>query len=76
MQVYDTAPSKIVEKVDFDGFSLANPCLSRTVNGMMSYNESISEIAHSLRVYKGKIFVLVRWFSMSSPSALTFSHVD
>ena len=59
MQVYDTTLSKIVEKVDFDGLSLANHCLSRTVNGMMSYNESISEVAHSLRVYKGKIFVLV-----------------
>lgn len=50
---------KLVEHVYFDGLSLISPTLSSTVNGSVSYSESVSDVSHSLRVYKGKIFLLV-----------------
>ncbi|KAJ3735742.1 Golgi CORVET complex core vacuolar protein 8-domain-containing protein [Lentinula guzmanii] len=60
LQVYDLNGSKLIEKVPFDGLSLMSPSLRLTVSGATSYSESVGDIAHSIRVYKGKIFILGR----------------
>ncbi|KAF8070487.1 Golgi CORVET complex core vacuolar protein 8-domain-containing protein [Lyophyllum atratum] len=60
LQVYDIHASKVIESVPFDGLSLVSPSLSSTVNGTVSYADSVGDVAHSLRVYKGKIFLLGR----------------
>lgn len=60
LDVYDIHISKLVERVQFDGLSLLSPTLGSTVNGSVSYLDSASDVGHSLRVYKGKIFVLSR----------------
>lgn len=57
--MYDVHISKVVEYVKFDGLSLVSPTLSSTVNGAVSYLDSVGDVSHSLRVYKGKIFLLV-----------------
>jgi vacuolar protein sorting-associated protein 8 len=59
MQVYDVHASKVVERVHFDTSTLVSPSLGLTVNGTVPYSDSV-EVAHSVRVYKGKIFLLVR----------------
>lgn len=59
LEVYDARRSKSIEKTYFDGLSLVSPTLSATVNGAIPYAESIGNVAHSMRVYKGKIFLLV-----------------
>jgi hypothetical protein len=56
--VYDVHISKVVERILFDSLSLVSPTLGLTVNGAVSYADSVGEIAHSLRVYKGKVFLL------------------
>ncbi|RDB25342.1 Vacuolar protein sorting-associated protein 8 [Hypsizygus marmoreus] len=60
LQVYDVHASKVVEHVSFDGLSLVSPTLASTVNGAISYSDSVGDVSHSLRVYKGKIFLLAR----------------
>ncbi|KAJ4483375.1 Golgi CORVET complex core vacuolar protein 8-domain-containing protein, partial [Lentinula aciculospora] len=60
LQVYDLNRSKIIEKILFDGLSLMSPSLGLTASGATSYSESVGDIAHSIRVYKGKIFLLGR----------------
>ncbi|KAJ3829116.1 Golgi CORVET complex core vacuolar protein 8-domain-containing protein [Lentinula raphanica] len=60
LQVYDLNRSKIVEKVLFDGLSLMSPSLRLTISGAASYSESVGDVSHSVRVYKGKIFMLGR----------------
>ena len=57
--VYDIKVSNLIERVPFDGLSLLSPTLSSTVNGSVSYLDSVSDVGHNLRVYKGKIFILV-----------------
>lgn len=59
LEVYDTHISKIVESTHFDTLSLVSPSLSYTTNGAIPYSESVGEVAHSVRMYKGKIFLLV-----------------
>lgn len=59
MIVYDVRTSGLIERVLFDGLSLVSPTLSSTVNGAVPYADSVGEVAHSLRIYKGKIFLLV-----------------
>lgn len=59
MQVYDTHVNKPVERVHFDASSLVSPSLGLTVNGAVPYTDSVGEVVHSIRVYKGKIFLLV-----------------
>lgn len=59
MDVYDTRTLKLVERVQFDAQSLISPSLGYTANGAIPYSDSHGEIAHSIRVYKGKIFLLV-----------------
>lgn len=60
MSVYDIKLSKLVEKTAYDGLSLMSPTLNMTTNASIAYTDSISDVAHSLRVYKGKMFALVR----------------
>lgn len=59
LEVYDAHLSKLVEHVHFDGLSLVSPSLVNTVSGAISYADSAGDVAHSVRVYKGKIFLLV-----------------
>ncbi|TFK21979.1 lateendosome to vacuole transport-family protein [Coprinopsis marcescibilis] len=58
--VYDTQLSRVLEWSKFDGLSLMSPTLSQTTNGSINYKDSVAEVAHSLRVYKGKMFLLCR----------------
>ncbi|KAJ6625599.1 Golgi CORVET complex core vacuolar protein 8-domain-containing protein [Mycena sp. CBHHK59/15] len=60
LSVYDARVSKPVEHVQFDGLGLISPTLSSTVSGAIPYADSVGDVAHSLRVYKGKIFLLGR----------------
>ena len=59
LEVYDIRGFRLVERVVFDAWSLVSPILSHTTNGSVSYSDAITEVSHSFRVYKGKIFVLV-----------------
>ena len=68
LAVYDLRLSRLVESVQFDGLSLISPILELTVHGTVSYADSVKEIAHSLRIYKGKIFLLVSQCSSSLQS--------
>ncbi|KAF5326592.1 hypothetical protein D9611_000255 [Ephemerocybe angulata] len=58
--VFDISISKLVEKTAFDGLSLVSPTLNMTTNASITYASSVSDVAHSLRVYKGKMFLLGR----------------
>jgi len=58
LEVHDVRSSKLVEQVPFDAWSLVSPILSHTISGSVSYGDAIMEVAHSVRVYKGKIFTL------------------
>lgn len=58
LEVYDINTYKIVEHVSFDAWSLVSPILSHTTNGSVQYSDAVTEVAHSVRVYKGKIFLL------------------
>jgi len=60
MGVYDIQLSKLVEKATYDGSSLISPTLNMTTTASITYGDSVADVAHSLRVYKGKIFLLVR----------------
>ncbi|KAJ7072283.1 Golgi CORVET complex core vacuolar protein 8-domain-containing protein [Mycena amicta] len=60
LSLFDTRQSKLVENVPFDGLSLVSPTLGSTVNGSVPYADSVGDVAHSIRVYKGKIFLLGR----------------
>ncbi|KAJ7132765.1 Golgi CORVET complex core vacuolar protein 8-domain-containing protein [Mycena crocata] len=60
LNVYDSRVAKLVEHVQFDGLALVSPTLSSTVNGAIPYADSVGDVAHSIRVYKGKIFLLGR----------------
>ncbi|KAG2146389.1 Golgi CORVET complex core vacuolar protein 8-domain-containing protein [Suillus bovinus] len=60
LSIYDVHGMKMVEAVRFDSSSLVLPSLSSTGNGSMSYSESVRDIAHSIRTYKGKLFLLGR----------------
>ncbi|KAJ7287486.1 Golgi CORVET complex core vacuolar protein 8-domain-containing protein [Mycena rebaudengoi] len=63
LNVYDARVSKLVERVQFDGLALISPTLGSTVNGAVPYADSVGDVAHSIRVYKGKIFLLTVTFS-------------
>ncbi|KAJ2918520.1 hypothetical protein MD484_g1843, partial [Candolleomyces efflorescens] len=60
MGVYDIHSSNLVEKASFDGLSLMSPTLNMTSNGSVKYADSVADVAHSFRTYKGKIFLLGR----------------
>ena len=58
-EIYDVRTFKLVEREPYDAWSLVSPILSHTTNGTITYSDAVSEVAHSVRVYKGKIFLLV-----------------
>ncbi|KAI0316445.1 Golgi CORVET complex core vacuolar protein 8-domain-containing protein [Amylostereum chailletii] len=60
LEVYDVQSQKLVEHVHFNISTLISPTLGLTANGSMSYSDSVGDIAHSMRTYKGKIFLLGR----------------
>ncbi|KAG8213972.1 hypothetical protein J3R82DRAFT_10721 [Butyriboletus roseoflavus] len=60
LSVYDVRTSKLIEHVPFNASALVSPPLGSTTDGSMSYSESLSDVAHSIRTYKGKIFLLCR----------------
>ncbi|KAG6861088.1 hypothetical protein C0995_004025 [Termitomyces sp. Mi166 len=49
-----------IESVSFDSLSLVSPSLASTINTTVSRVDSVGDVAHSIRVYKGKIFLLCR----------------
>ncbi|KAI0373910.1 hypothetical protein BV20DRAFT_1049354 [Pilatotrama ljubarskyi] len=57
-EVYDVRTFKLVEREPFDAWTLVSPLLSHTTNGSITYSDAVSEVAHSVRMYKGKIFLL------------------
>ena len=70
VEVYDVQTQKLVEHVRFSASSLVSPTLGLTVNGAVSYSDSLGDIAHSVRAYKGKIFLLVR----TCPSIIKYAY--
>ena len=62
MGVYDLQTSKMIECVEFDSSMLMSPTIGHRVNGKVNYQDSGMEVAHSMRIYKGKIFLLVSDF--------------
>ncbi|EJD02930.1 lateendosome to vacuole transport-family protein [Fomitiporia mediterranea MF3/22] len=58
LEVFDIRASKVVENVAYEALNLVSPTLSYTANGAMAYQDSVRDIHHSVRVYKGKIFLL------------------
>ena len=59
LNVYDMQTLKLVEFAPFNAWALVSPILSHTTNGAVSYPDAVTEVAHSVRIYKGKIFLLV-----------------
>src|ERR1700722_6387739 len=59
--VYDVRLSKLIECLHFDARSLISPSLSSKANGAIP-SDCIGDLVHSMRVYKGKIFLLVSSF--------------
>ncbi|RDX54849.1 hypothetical protein OH76DRAFT_1397161 [Lentinus brumalis] len=57
-EIYDVRTFKLVEREPFEAWSLVSPILSHTTNGTLTYSDAVSEVAHSVRVYKGKVFLL------------------
>ncbi|KAK0226218.1 Golgi CORVET complex core vacuolar protein 8-domain-containing protein [Armillaria fumosa] len=60
LEVYDIHVLKMVERVSFDGLSLVSPSLKQSMKGNITYSDCASDVAHSIRVYKGKVFLLGR----------------
>ena len=61
LEVYDVHTAKLVEHVLFDAWSLVSPILGHTTTGTVEYMDAVTEVAHSVRSYKGKIFLLVSY---------------
>ncbi|KAH9858426.1 Golgi CORVET complex core vacuolar protein 8-domain-containing protein [Lenzites betulinus] len=57
-EIYDVRTFKLVESERFDAWTLVSPVLSHTTNGSLTYSDAVSEVAHSVRMYKGKVFLL------------------
>ena len=61
--------AKLVEQITFKGLSLASPT-AYTVDRLLDADSD--PVAHSVRVYKGKVFLLVSF----SISTVTTTHFD
>lgn len=57
LAVYDLTSKSLVEKVDFDAPSLM--VSFKASEGNVLDPSGVDSIAHSLRIYKGKLFLLV-----------------
>ncbi|KAG6820736.1 hypothetical protein H0H93_012382 [Arthromyces matolae] len=55
LQVLDARSLNVVESVSFEALSLASPILA---NGAGPYSDCVSDVTHSIYVYKGKMFLL------------------
>ena len=64
LQVHDVNTKKLVERSGFSAQSLMSPTLAQTVSGSVAYADSVLDVAHSVWVYKTKIFILVYILSM------------
>lgn len=60
VEVLDIRTLKTIESDSFLASNLISPTLSYTMSGAIAYHDSIRDIQHSVRTYKGKIFALVR----------------
>ncbi|KAF8630633.1 hypothetical protein AX15_002784 [Amanita polypyramis BW_CC] len=60
LQVLDARSGMAIENIPFDTLSLENPLRSSMTNGDISKKASDNAVAHSVRVYKGKVFLLRR----------------
>ncbi|TFK75390.1 hypothetical protein BDN72DRAFT_832262 [Pluteus cervinus] len=60
LEVYQPPSSKPIESIPFNALDLMSPTLAATIDGSIPYADSVGEVAHSVRVYKGKIFLLTR----------------
>lgn len=69
LQVHDVNTKKLVERSWFNAQSLMSPRSSQTASGSVVYADSVLDVAHSIRVYKTKIFILVRAFSSQDSNA-------
>jgi hypothetical protein len=49
----------MIERADFDAGSLVNPRMTHEQNASFQYAGNVGNVAHSLRVYKGRLFLLV-----------------
>lgn len=65
LEVYDVHTRQIIERSDFNASSLVNPQLGHATSSAFQYPGSLLDVSHSMRVYKGKVFILVRYFSDS-----------
>ena len=59
MQVYDARVNKLVERVHFDASTLVSRSLGLRMNDPSAHSDSLGEVTHSVRIYKGKIFLMV-----------------
>jgi len=59
MGVYDLQTSKMIERIEFDSSTLMSPTTGNAANGKVNDQDSGMEVAHSMRIYKGKLFLLV-----------------
>ncbi|KAH9054311.1 Golgi CORVET complex core vacuolar protein 8-domain-containing protein [Lactarius vividus] len=60
LEVYDVHTRALVEHTPFDPSLLVSPTIAHTINGAFSYSDATGDVAHSVRTYKGKIFLLGR----------------
>jgi hypothetical protein len=51
---------QLIERSEFNAASLATPRLAHNTSSAFHYSGNVGDVAHSLGVYKGKIFLLVR----------------
>jgi len=65
LQVHDVNTMKLVERSWFSAQSLMSPTLAQTITGGVAYADSVLDVAHSIWVYKTKIFTLVRTLTVS-----------
>lgn len=57
LHVFDAQALSFIESVSFDSSLLVSPSFPSPINGAVS--NVVGDVAHSIRVYKGKIFLLV-----------------
>lgn len=59
IEVHDCRTFRRVEYVNYEATSLASPLRSLNTSTTVHFEEPTHDVAHSLRIYKGKIFLLV-----------------
>lgn len=59
LEVVDVRTMKAIESVPFNSLGLLSPTLVYTHSNSLAYQDSIRDIHHSIKTYKGKLFTLV-----------------